>query len=260
MNQLSKQTQELGLSQPKKGLLDLPGELRNDIYEHLLKSSDDDHTSESTQEFDPDILKTALALTSTNRQLRTEFRPFFFQHVEIPLAGNELEHILVLFFPTGTALNSACNLHIEFDAADLPDTDIEWLIQLAQERPEVKLKFDGDMGWEAHAGVVNKLLDAVRSKDAWRTRLSDFAFKEIHYKLGCLRTWDDPKWELKLVLEEGVLSGVDDVLVNFGLHTVDDKERWKRCLIVSRSRLLGSTHRGTESKKHKVALGYLGAF
>jgi hypothetical protein len=171
VQELVGQIQELSLSKSHKGFLDLPGgkedmfastvleltlaELRNEIYAY--------HLSRLT------LFSTAVALTSTCRQVRSEFRPLYLKDAEIRIPLYRVNRFLSTFFsttPTSEKNDPACNVVANITAdspCDKPIIDMQWLIGFLLAHPGVNIVFEGDnlLDWEAKD--LAKLIELVRS-------------------------------------------------------------------------------------------------
>jgi hypothetical protein len=160
------------LAHQAKGLLDLPGELRNQVYEQVFLSCS--------------TLEHALAICSTNRQVRSEYLPMFFKlgkvYLHFYLHFYLVQRFLEVFFPSDATEDdkkkAVCTIRInitEFDPRGNTKVDMQWLLRFLLEHPGVNVSFFGDTVLDGVAKDLTKLVALVKTNPIWSHRLSSFA-------------------------------------------------------------------------------------
>ncbi|KAF2831915.1 hypothetical protein CC86DRAFT_400699 [Ophiobolus disseminans] len=148
-------------------LLDLSGELDNAIYEYVAISG-------------AYPLSTGLALASTCRQIRMEYRQLYFRKAKICIKSYQVQSFIELFYPITSADDKiTCSIHADIcgddSQEDDPPIDMKWLLTLLLRQPGFQLSFDGDALCGSQAADLDKLVSIVRTNPEWRTHLESFS-------------------------------------------------------------------------------------
>ncbi|KAF2033821.1 hypothetical protein EK21DRAFT_85977 [Setomelanomma holmii] len=154
-NLLADQVEHLVVAESGKGFFDLPGEIRNKSYEFTL--------SDWLQ------LKDAVAIASFCRQIRLEYRSFYFERARIGLQFYEAQPFLETFFPIDSpeVMNKyKCNLRPTIAAGNHPGDpviDMQWLLKLLLDCPWLDTDFYSDGAFDCEARDLDKPVSIARS-------------------------------------------------------------------------------------------------
>jgi hypothetical protein len=162
------QTSSLAVSKSSKSFLNLPGELRNKIYDSIfLSCSTLDH---------------ALAVHSSCRQAQSEYLLLFFERGKIYLSFYLVQRFLETFFPTDAtpdnkkkAVCTICINIAEFNPRGSTKIDMKWLISFLLEHSGVEVSFFGDTVLDRVAQDLKKLIAIARTNPIWYQHLVRFA-------------------------------------------------------------------------------------
>jgi hypothetical protein len=168
VDKLVHQTSNLVVSRPGKGFLDLPGELRNQVYEYVFLSCS--------------TLDRALAVCSSSRQVRSEYLPLFFERGKVYLHFYLIQRFLEVFFPSDAtednkkkAVCTICINIAESNPRGSTRIDMQWLIRFLLEHPGVNISFFGNTVLDRVARDLKKLVAIARLNPIWHNYLVGFS-------------------------------------------------------------------------------------
>jgi hypothetical protein len=197
---------------PAKSFLDLPGELRNKIYEDALSAS-------------PSSFAAHLPLLHSNKQIRAEFLPLFFGRTIEADISNFGTFAFVFFGPDiaklkkkGFKKQSRCTVIVHKKLSRTTTVSLPWLASFLQQNPGFGVLFELS-GWEKSASDLNLLVGALRENSAsWTSLLDgDLTFKPGYrweITLRVKKVGDGPSWSHDRTRNRQA----DALLVSLGLY------------------------------------------
>ncbi|CAO2657492.1 Nn.00g036180.m01.CDS01 [Neocucurbitaria sp. VM-36] len=232
IEQIVELMENTAISKRKLGFLDLPAEIRNDIYGPLIHID----------------LPTAAALFNSCRQVRYEYRPLYFRECLLGLPFGLLPRFLKTLFPADTvAIMDKYECWLKVDIATSiwkgdRTIDVKWLSNFIHQSPRIRIFFEGRRAFDWEAEDLEELYYLIQDNVAWRNRLADFESItlpiENNWYPGQTNSYNGyyvrrPTWELKFVLKAEVIEAwgsnevelrkqTRDLVCELGLLNIED--------------------------------------
>ncbi|KAJ4374030.1 hypothetical protein N0V83_002769 [Neocucurbitaria cava] len=241
--------EKLGLSDSKarkKGFLDLPGELRNEIYElvtyHRLPFLGFVHL---------------LPLIHSCRQVRKELMPFCFSFCDKQIEFCRVQRFFEVFFlssipnfvpkqPEMYKVLACVPIEEEDHTCARRTPDLKWLLEFLIQYPKIPLLFSVSNDFYGGETFFYRLRDTVRSNPAWLKHIQDFESIEMWLEdRHPDRFMGGRVWYLDLVLkpevaepwwndEEERSKQTQELLTELGLYEMclpDEHSRYKSLVV-----------------------------
>lgn len=142
----------------------MPTELRKEIYEYILGKRV--------------ALTHLIAITSTCRQLRAEFMPFYLTRTSISISIHRAESFFRTFFSKQVVTDktaAVCSMRLRIAAVELwsrlddyPTMEMKWLLTFLVDHPNIKVNFEGEGICDSEARDLDMLLLLARTKPTFR--------------------------------------------------------------------------------------------
>ncbi|KAF2856960.1 hypothetical protein T440DRAFT_474287 [Plenodomus tracheiphilus IPT5] len=186
----------------KTGFLDLPGELRNQIYGYHLEQSPP--------------MSDMIAMSTTCRVLREEYRPFLLLPV-IVLPYYRVHTFLEAFFPESTPeimQSYTCSIRSDVRSKCTkgdPSIDLKWLAMFLHRSPGVQITYTNDTKCSGR-DELNWLLRVVKSNARWHDGIADFDSTRIPMEHRAITTDGRPEYKgLPFTIEFKIRTGAIDM-------------------------------------------------
>ncbi|KAF2242438.1 hypothetical protein BU26DRAFT_161273 [Trematosphaeria pertusa] len=138
--------------------LDLPGELRNRVYEEIIPHQP--VRLQWTPRPEPGCYL-HLSLANANKQIRAEFRPLYVEHTRIEVRWKDLLAYLETFFQRVLEGPKPKDLTINLHPDDYGDSvDVLPFIKLTGNLQNLKCRFQSDprLGWYSHSTTYHSIV------------------------------------------------------------------------------------------------------